>query len=467
MFSRIQLKLPVRNKKNKLKQNFLSSVKISAGNDNRLSENEAVEEIKQLSQQLQKLLERIPQKCSATNVILTLLDICRAAQNGTGGASLKPLAAITMQNDVQHQTNLVSKVVVDKETNTSHENLTQADGNCCRFMTSDKCDTHKSNNKRRKGRSKCCEAENAAAISCSTNSINFENLHLQCMCSSDNNSLEDEEARRESCQHVSSFRDRLLNFSGASKQEETFLRKRTSELVLGTNFDNQAVYKNSQSHRISKTFDSCDNIYKPSSKSNHSLSTESDQKSIPYSYLERPALKLSQSDDKNLRELKIALTSTLSSANTPAIVNNKAQLTSTHIATHSTQQSTSTSSTTSSKIDKISFSLSTSSSTSDALTKRQNQQYTKTSDVMTNETLHQDTIVDDNKSEDDIDSNKMITSTCENNTKASMSNVNSSNNNNNNVNNGNNNGSRKRKGTESKLAIDLNDRSKYTEEVSV
>jgi hypothetical protein len=71
----------------------------------------------------------------------------------------------------------------------------------------------------------------------------------------------------------------------------------------------------------------------------------------------------------------------------------------------------------------------------------------------------------DNKSEDDID-NKMIT--CDNNNKAAMSNVNSSHNNNN-ANNGNNtgNGSRKRKGPEGKMAIDLNDRSKYTEEVSV
>lgn len=353
--------------------------------------------------------------------------------------------------------------MVDKETNTSHENLTQTDGgNCCRFMISDKCDTYNSNKKKKKGRSKCCEVENAA-ISCSTNSINFDNLQLQCMCSSDNNSLEDEDenAQHEPCQHAGSFRERLLNFSSLTKQEDTHLRKRASELVLGTNFENQSVYKNSQSHRISKTFDSCDNIYKPSCKSNHSLSTESDQKSIPYSYLERPTLKLSQSDDKNLRELKIALSTNLSSANTPAIVNsNKSQLTSTHIVAHSAQQSTSTSST-SSKIDKISFSLSTS-STSDVLAKR----HSKTSDAVTNVSHHQD-VSADHKSEDDID-NKVITSTCENNNKNAMSNVNTSNNNNNNVNNGNNgNGSRKRKGAEGKLAIDLNDRSKYTEEVSV
>ena len=40
------------------------------GADNRLSENEAVEEIKQLAKQLQNLYDRIPQRGPATNVIL-------------------------------------------------------------------------------------------------------------------------------------------------------------------------------------------------------------------------------------------------------------------------------------------------------------------------------------------------------------------------------------------------------------
>jgi hypothetical protein len=362
---------------------------------------------------------------------------------------------------------------------------------CCRI--SDKCDNQNScskrNGKKKKGRSKCCEV----GITCSTNSINFDNLQLQCMCSSDNNSEDDELHEEEggcSHNHPGNFRERLLMFSGASKQDESHLRKRASELVLGTNFDTPIVYRNNQSHRISKTFDSCDNIYKPSSKSNHSLSTESDQKSIPYTFLERPTMKLSQSEDKNLRELKIALSTNLPSANMPPSSSMRTQQqqqpSTTQIITahhhHQQQASTSTSSTTSSKIDKISFSLSTS-STSDALMKRQNCSGINKACENALDELQQHELGKDNQSdrkpEDNFDDNKMITTTvaCDNNNKTTVSTVNN-NNNNNNVSNGDgasgvggssssNGGSRKRKGAESKLAIDLNDRSKYTEEVSV
>jgi hypothetical protein len=416
------------------------------------------------------------------------LDICRTAQQNSGGGSnqLKPpLALPQLQYDQQQsqqlETKLLNKSVVDKETNTSRENLT-----CCRI--SDKCDNHNSCSKRnerkkKKGRSKCCEV----GITCSTNSINFDNLQLQCMCSSDNNSEEDDDEDEGggcSHHHPGNFRERLLMFSGASKQDDSHLRKRASELVLGTNFDTPIVYKNNQSHRISKTFDSCDNIYKPSSKSNHSLSTESDQKSIPYTYLERPTMKLSQSEDKNLRELKIALSTNLPSANMPpsSSMRTQQQPTTQIITAQHHQASTSTSSTTSSKIDKISFSLSTS-STSDALIKRQNCGNNKACEnaALDAEVQQHELGIDnqsDRKCEEDFDDNKMITTTvaCDNNNKTTVSTVN--NNNNNNVSNGdggsgvggssNSNGSsRKRKGAEGKLAIDLNDRSKYTEEVSV
>lgn len=452
------------------------------GSDNRLSENEAVEEIKQLAQQLQKLHDRIPQKSSATNVILTLLDICRTAQQQNAVTGKPQLQYESKKQQSSQETKMLSKNFIDKETNTSFENLVT----CCRI--SDKCDNQSSCNRqnnmnnKKKGRSKCCEVANNSTINCSTNSINFDNLQLQCMCSSDNNSIEDddgadEEEKHGSCHHASSFRQRLLNFSGASKQDP-HQYKRASELVLGASFDTP-IYKNNQSYRISKTFDSCDNIYKPISKSNHSLFTESDQKSIPYSYLERPSMKLSHSEDKNLRELKIALSTTLPAANMPPPPPERittAKTTTKIITAHST----STSSTTSSKIDKISFSLSTS-STSDALAKQQQKQHVGGDDSKISENkivideqqqFHEkNSIQKDNKIEEDDKEENQIT-TCDNNNKTTMSNVNNNNNtnnNNSNVSNGNNtaSGSRKRKGQEGKLTIDLNDRSKYTEEVSV
>ena len=99
-------------------------------------------------------------------------------------------------------------------------------------------------------------------------------------------------------------------------------------------------------------------------------------------------MKLSQSEDQNLRELKIALSSTLPSAN--KINNsdvNKNQIVD-KLKSSTVTQSCTSSSSISSKADKISFSLSTS-STSDALQKsRQLQNVVANADmrVKTNET---------------------------------------------------------------------------------
>lgn len=530
-----------------------------------MSENDAVEEIKQLAKQLQNLHERIPQRGTATNVILTLLDICRSVQNGNVGGSTQlmikpPPPATPQQLTNEHAKSLsgneISSTYVDKGTNTCHDDFPyqSCDVNS-RLKISDKCDTSNHDKHKKTKQSKCCEANNM--ISCSTNSINFDNLQLQCMCSSDNNSIDDDyqidddncdgcsrhnptndhNNRLHRIQHDetqshsgSSFRERLLNFTGVNvgnnnkygdaAYSNNSLRKRNSELVLGTNFESSAtattttiassVYKNSQSYRISKTFDSCDNIYtqKPTTsttlsdqhrgnsrnKSNHSLSTDSDHKSIPYCYLERPTMKLSQSEDRNLKELKIALSSTLPSANSAAYnnpnannttMNNQIQqhignLKCAQLITHS-QSCTSTSSM-SSKNDKISLSLSTS-STSESMVRRQKQQQQHS---MNNQREgHKKSIEDkpslndddqqqittqsesiDNQNDNKSEDNKGIIGTSSDN-KVASSNVN---NNNNSINNSNgNNGSsrRKGKGSESKLAIDLNDRSKYTEEVSV
>jgi hypothetical protein len=473
------------------------------GADNRLSENEAVEEIKQLAKQLQSLYDRIPQRGPATNVILTLLDICRAAQNSSGGMTLKP-PPLPQPHEQAPKLSICngSSCGVDKETNTSFDNLAwqQLHDSNCRFLISDKCDNDNHLSvKECSHKSKCCEANNTTkTINCSTSSINFDNLQLQCMCSSDNNSLD--EYPIDNCDNCStahspprhqasdsiqsgSFRERLLNIARPEEQHRSNnLRKRNSELVLGTNFDSTSMsgYKAGQSYRIS-----CDNIFSNktpttatretnNNKSNHSLSTESDRiTQIPYSFLERPTMKMSQSEDRNLRELKIALSSSLPSANkTNNSTGNKIQLIgnlkNSQITTQQSQSCTSSSST-SSKVDKFSSSLS-GSSTSDAIitaVKKPQQNETINADmrIMTDETNKQrETEIinnqNDNKSKED---NKMITATSklavDNKTSTTASNVN-----NKSINNAN---AKKRKTPEGKLAIDLNDRSKYTDEVSV
>lgn len=471
-----------------------------------------------MAKQLQSLYDRIPQRGPATNVILTLLDICRTAQaqNVSGALTLKPPQPHEPAKKLSICNGTSCGVGVDKETNTSFDNLVwqqlNVDGNG-RFKISDKCDNdnHLSVKDKSSNRSKCFEANNktTTTINCSSNSINFDNLKLQCMCSSDNNSLD--EFQVESCDNCcttnpqtspkkhqcqsnqsASFRERLLNFTGSNARGDDArvnnLTKRNSELVLGTNFENTpmsgGVYKVCQSYRIS-----CDNIFsdkapatmtsttssdRHNNKSNHSLSTEAEHRTqIPYSYLERPSMKLSQSEDRNLRELKIALSSTLPSANKSNNSNcNKnpliGNLKSSQIVTQQSQSCTSSSST-SSKFDKISFSLSTS-STSDALlasmkkpNHHQNNMTKADTRVIEDDAEKQpETEIVNNECEDD---NEKITESPElgvdDKDTSLMQVVNNSTNPSSNGN------GKKRRTPESKLAIDLNDRSKYTEEVSV
>lgn len=492
---------------------------INVGSESRLNEGEAVEEIKQLAKQLQNLYDRIPQRGPATNVILTLLDICRSVQGQTNGGapSLKPPTLPHEQAKKLAACNGGScGASVDKETNTSFDNLSWQqhglDGKC-RFTISDKCDNDNELNVKRKSRSKCCEAVNnkTTTITCSSSSINFDNLQLQCMCSSDNNSLDEYQIENcdncaaghqqaSPCKHQShqseSFRERLLNFTSSNAHHDEVrgnnLRKRNSELVLGTNFDGApgacGVYRSNQNYRIS-----CDNIFsrrapttmsplseRNNVKSNHSLTNECDHKSeIPYSFLERPTMKLSQSEDRNLRELKIALSSTLPSANKVSNSNgNQNQLAgiskASQVITQQSQSCTSSSST-SSKADRISFSLSTSSASEAALTSgkkpRQKQSVATNFDGRVTRDGGDRQVMGDaavSTAEDDVGDNKsdeMITSVS---SKVADDDANPvSNVNNAAINNGNNSNGKKRKTPEGKLTIDLNDRSKYTEEVSV
>lgn len=615
------------------------------GDNNKLNESEAVDEIKQLARQLQNLLDRIPQRGPTTNVILTLLEVCRTAHQqqqttsnvvASNTLSIKSLDqkvnSICNGNGVieagaQTNNNAAKKICFeDKETNTSFDSLAWQqfnDANCghkisnkCDLNTKDMCYSHKS---------KCCSVNNTkTTINDSTNSINFDNLQLQCMCSSDNNSMEDfqvdncdnccssmqKQLSSSPCKHhhrmqstttadgghsSSSFRERLLHFTSCNHsktldQRANNLLKRNSELVLGTNFEetltageggNSAsiggVYKSCQSHGVS-----CDNIFSNNknplasdmilmttrhhhhnNKNNDGMNKNNKQSScvetttaecadVPYSFLERPTMKLSQSEDQNLRDLKIALSSTLPAANrfsnsnanphhhhhhlhnipssnsnnkTSLQLNLKNTTASAPIVTQQQKQvqiqshSCTSSSSISSKIDKISFTLSTSSvsdvqtTTTTPPSQQQQRNNIKDDDMrnMTDETHKEQQEVEarsinnqnDNKNED----NKMIMATSKNvgevaavtavqapvavlaasSTSSSTTNVNNKHINNN----GNNkttttssnssstgvvvvagtedvnNGSKKRKTPESKLAIDLNDRSKYTDEVSV
>jgi hypothetical protein len=107
-----------------------------AGNDSRLTEQEALEEIKQICDQLKRLYERIPSRGSAQGTIQALLDSCKTSSNtqlmlkpppGGGGASPK------------------LNSFVDKSTNTNFidndfTNITTINHLCAKIMITDESD---------------------------------------------------------------------------------------------------------------------------------------------------------------------------------------------------------------------------------------------------------------------------------------------------------------------------------------
>lgn len=577
--------------------NSISSQHFLTG-DNKLSENEAVEEIKQLARQLQNLYDRIPQRGPTTNVILTLIEICRAAQQ-PHSVSLKPpdvKLAICNGNGNSSSSNgtngsckLIESAMVkalcylDKATNTSFDNLAcqQIHSTSCgqRTLISDDCDQNNTTRNNKCNSHKCCLTVNKTTrtkMNDSTGSINFDNLQLQCMCSSENNSIEDYQIDEndDTCDNCcsmhkddirchaysptadsTSFRERLLNFTSCNHsksfgRDDVFrantktnnLLKRNSELALGTNFE----ASHGDEERASATDGchpyrvSCDNIFSDNSENvtaviriNKSTCVQAANagspasSQIPYSFLERPSIKTSQAEDQSLRELKIALSSTLpvanrysnSNANTCSSYShphplppNTSVVKPTHLSLKCTTSNqpppppprtiktlagalqlpcTSSANMSSAKIEKAPCSISTSSmSESPTPSKQQPHQQLqqqqsdkKNDDDMRNITDESHKMRDEaemrsinNQNDNKSEHNKMIIAASKNVEEASVSSASSTSSNVNNksinkndedvVNVGGGSG-KKRKTPEGKLAIDLNDRSKYTDEVSV
>lgn len=555
-----------------------------------------------MARQLQNLYDRIPQRGPTTNVILTLIEICRAAHQ-PHSVSLKPpdvKLAICNGNGNSSSSNATNgsckpiesaKVkalcYLDKETNTSFDNLAcqQNHSTSCgqRALISDDCDQNNTTKNNKCNCHKCCLTVNKATRSKmneSTSSINFDNLQLQCMCSSENNSIEDYQIDEndDTCDNCcsmykddircraysptadsTSFRERLLNFTSCNHsksfgRDDLFrantktnnLLKRNSELVLGTSFEGShgdeeraSATDGCQPYRVS-----CDNIFSDNIENdgrqvNKSTSIQAANASppassqIPYSFLERPSIKTSQADDKNLRELKIALSSTLpvanrysnSNANTCSSYShphplppNTSVVKPTHLSLKCTTGQianqpppppprtiktlagpshlpcTSSTNISSAKIEKASCSISTS-SMSESLTpsKQQSHQQLQQQQQQQNDKKNDDdmrNIKDEshkmrdeaemrsinNQNDNKSEHNKMIIAASKNVEEASVSSASSISSNVNNksinksdedvVNVGGGSG-KKRKTPEGKLAIDLNDRSKYTDEVSV
>lgn len=503
-----------------------SSVNASSGqvthNDNRLSESEAIDEVKQLAIQLQRLNDRIP-RGPISNVILTLLDICKSVQQSNNQLTLKPPTQ-TVQGTTK-KLSICDPNFVEKETNTSLENLIWEKQkqqkrqiycqNGCKYIISENCDNHIiincNNNHKNSSKNRCCNGQNQDQTKCSTNSINFDNLQLQCMCSSDNNSVEDEEYQIENCDNChssfktqadpnanggGSFRERLVNqivcshdrpplgprLSQNSNQQKhstsgnsNTLMKRKSELMLGTaNFPDPAIGR--------KTYESCDNIFvnkqsisesvsRVKMNSNYSLSYEaSGLKAWEPSNEAPPPMKLSLSEDDNLKELKIALSSTLTSANgaqnsncppplpprqTQRLINSAKPI---------QQPQSYTSSSSSSKNDKISLSLSNS-STSDAVTRKLQQQSINDNELENSSSQAEEATAGTEKLKLDTGEQPTNTDTKNHNNASSSPNKNQAEQppNGNNLSHNN----KKRKTPDGKLVLDLNDRSKYGEEVSV
>ncbi|XP_055607463.1 uncharacterized protein LOC129755136 [Uranotaenia lowii] len=244
-----------------------STAQMGAGNvvnEGRLTEDEATEEIKQLCAQLQRLYERIPQRGVAIVTIASLLETCK-------NSSLKPplppggtkaIMAAATGNDT------VGQKLLDKSTNTNtlpngnHGGDVWAHGSNARITITD--DSDQQNHLR----------------SIDNSNFNLDSLQLKCMCSEE----EVEESRCDSHHKggvIHSCKSKPISSSCKLSHEccdseegvsGAVLSKRNSELTLNNSScfsgnnrirftDNPA---NSSICKLSdlsaKNFESCDNL---------------------------------------------------------------------------------------------------------------------------------------------------------------------------------------------------------------
>lgn len=189
--------------------------------DGRLTEQEALDEIRELCNQLQNLRDRVPNRGNAHSTISTLLDQCKPTSSNclslkpplTGGVGKKQ-AAIMGNGNTTTATTLTTTGLTggtalvqcaDKSTNTNtiattgNErwmlNPNHANGistTCTRISITDDCDNracdddNNSNNATKQNRSLPLEmdatATNPAPLS-EKSELSFGDLQLQCMCS--------------------------------------------------------------------------------------------------------------------------------------------------------------------------------------------------------------------------------------------------------------------------------------------
>lgn len=167
----------------------------STGTDLRLSENETLEEIRQLSNQLQRLYERAPPRGVALATLSALLETCKTSHPLT----LKP-PIVTKIND-SHITHHDKSTNTD--TNISQLQHTTSNG-CAKITITD--ESGKSLNRQSINNKNLVDVVGGHSVTFSddlinktsdessnqsTSNINYENLKLQCMCSSFDQSFDE------------------------------------------------------------------------------------------------------------------------------------------------------------------------------------------------------------------------------------------------------------------------------------
>uniref|UniRef100_A0A8D8GLQ4 Probable G-protein coupled receptor CG31760 n=1 Tax=Culex pipiens TaxID=7175 RepID=A0A8D8GLQ4_CULPI len=246
-------------------------------NEGRLTEEEATEEIKQLYNQLQRLYDRIPQRGTAIATLAALMETCK-------NVSLKPPPTV-VPKAIMPAPQENGLIRVDKSTNTNSIPNGKFESNT-RITITDDSDHHLNNNN-----------NNHRSIDNSSN-FNLDSLQLKCMCSEEE--VLDGEPKCEchkggaaevpSCTNTvrSSCKSSVCCDSGRREQEQeepggerskSLLVKRNSELMLNSSSNSSCCRDGSGrngsarhpasggascsskfSELCPKNFESCDNL---------------------------------------------------------------------------------------------------------------------------------------------------------------------------------------------------------------
>lgn len=230
-----------------------SIISFFAGTE-KLTDQEALEEIKALRNEIQRLLERSPHNGAAISTISALLEAFRQPKANQlavmpATQSLQPPKVNGIGVTKTHDKSINTDTIDWKDVTSIHR-ITITDEGEKRISTNSSNNTNNNNNNN--------NVEENDSLCTSNSNVNFDELDLKCMCSED----------EEDCANYTE-----TGCSDDDALQSNYLIKQSSDMHLESRL--RKINSNNCASRCKKTYESCDNLFSSNNSSNRPKDTKS------------------------------------------------------------------------------------------------------------------------------------------------------------------------------------------------